>query len=131
MSAVNGDIRASCVDFRMLQKIAQHIDRKPEFIAYYVSRGIRDRVNSSILLCLKHLRIENAELSQLQVDLDNLSISIFSALDSFDFAMGTDKMGTEDVVQRFFTDNGKGDGYFLLDLWEKELGGEWDNFGTT
>ena len=124
LAVINGDTQSAIIDFRTSQKITNHLRHKPTSVDYLAAGRIRDHVYSSIFLCISRMDVDNTMLMQLQTDLGKMSVSTSSALSSFNFALNTDRILWYDLVQRFFTDNGKGDGHFLLRQWDKEWWGE-------
>ena len=120
LSVLKDDVQSAIIDFRTSQKIADHLDRKPFLLDRIVARRMRHCVFGSIFTSLSRVDFDNTALSQLQADLEKLFASMPADPASFDFALITEKMSTKDYIQRYFTDDGKDDGYFLLDRWEEE-----------
>lgn len=106
--AYAGDVNAAVADCIALHKFAQHIEGKGLLVEQLVGVAIDAMATECALTLMKKTDVSPDGLLKLQKEFEQ-SITLRQPVINFD----SEKAAWLDIIQRCFTDNGKGDGRML------------------
>jgi len=105
LKAYNGDIETAFNDLFICYRVGMHFKGPRAAIEQLVGLSIQSLANHTALVILKEQVVDGELLKRTQIEFENLITN-----DTYVFNYDSEKLLALDIIQRCYTDDGKGDG---------------------